>query len=122
MVRRLTGSTVPNLFLLNYDIRSLAVTNLLVVPKHFFIPEIIEERKPLALTAKRAGWVGCRILLQAIPDAGRITLIRNGVIERKTDVLDKWKRTLFLRRQRDLNAKDSCHEMHRAPRQKSVFA
>ena len=68
MVRRLTGSTVPNLFLLNYDIRSLAVTNLLVVPKHFFIPEIIEERKPLALTAKRAGWVGCRILLQAIPE------------------------------------------------------
>jgi type II restriction enzyme len=101
MIRRLSGNTIPNLFLLNYDFRSLTVTNLLIVPKHFFTTTIIEERKPLPPTAKRAGWVGCRILLQAIPQAGRITLIRNGVIEPKADVLDKWKRNVFLRKQRN---------------------
>jgi type II restriction enzyme len=105
MVQRLGGSTNPNLFLLNYDIKSLSVTNLLIIPKHFFTAEIIEERKPLPPTARRAGWVGCRILLQGIPQAGRIAIIRNGVIEPKADVLVKWQRTLFLRAQRDLEAK-----------------
>ncbi len=105
MIRRLSGNTNPNLFLLNYDVRSLLVTDLIIIPKHFFTTEIIEERKPLPPTARRAGWVGCRILLQGIPLAGRIAIIRNGEIEPKADVLSKWRRTLFLREQRDLQAK-----------------
>jgi type II restriction enzyme len=32
------------------------VNNFFVIPKYFFIPEIIEKRKPLSETAKRAGW------------------------------------------------------------------
>jgi type II restriction enzyme len=105
MIQRLSGSTNPNLFLLNYDVKSLRVTNLLIIPKHFFTAEIIEERKPLPPTARRAGWVGCRILLHGIPQAGRIAIIRNGVIEPKAEVLAKWQRTLFLRAQRDMEAK-----------------
>lgn len=105
MIRRLTGNIIPNLFLLNYDLGSLTVTNLLIVPKHFFTTDIIEERKPLPAAARRSGWVGCRILLQGIPQAGRIPIIRNGVVEPKATVIDKWKRTLFLRGQRDLHAK-----------------
>jgi type II restriction enzyme len=97
MIHRLSGSSNPNLFLLNYDVKSLCVTNLIIIPKHFFTAEIIEERKPLPSTARRAGWVGCRILLDGIPQAGRIPIIRNGVIEPKADVLAKWQRTLFLR-------------------------
>ena len=105
MIRRLSGNTNPNLFLLNYDTRKLSVTNLLIVPKHFFTVDIIEERPPLPPTAQRAGWVGCRISLQGIPLAGRIAIIRDEVIQPKPDVLDKWRRTLFLRAQRDLQAK-----------------
>jgi type II restriction enzyme len=44
-------------------------------------------------------------LLQSIPQSGRIAIIRNGVIEPKAVVLDGWQRTLFLRKQRDLEAK-----------------
>jgi type II restriction enzyme len=29
---------------MNYDLKSLAVVNLFIVPKHFFAREIIEER------------------------------------------------------------------------------
>ena len=105
MMRRLTGNSNPNLFLLNYDARSLVVTNLVIVPKHFFTAEIIEERKPLPPTARRAGWIGCRILLQEIPHFGRISLIQNGTIEPKASVLARWQQTLFLRNQRDLGAK-----------------
>jgi type II restriction enzyme len=85
MIRRLSGNTIPNLFLLNYDFRSLTITDLLIVPKHFFTTTIIEERKPLPPTAKQAGWVGWRISLEAIPQAGKMTLIRNGVIEPKAN-------------------------------------
>lgn len=52
---RLAASNNPNLLLMNYDVKSLSVINLLIVPKHFFVREIIEERKPLAATARRTG-------------------------------------------------------------------
>jgi len=61
--------------LLNYDLKQLVVTNLFVVPKHFFVREIIQERKPLAPTARRAGWIGCNILLGQIPESGKIFLV-----------------------------------------------
>jgi hypothetical protein len=96
---RLAADNNPNLFLLNYDLKKLSVLNLFVVPKHFFVREIIEERKPLAPTARRAGWVGSRILLSQIPQSGKIYIVRSGELEPKASVLSKWKRTLFLRGQ-----------------------
>ena len=97
MCARLEASNNPNLLLLNYDLRRLAVANVAVVPKHFFVREIIEERKPLAATARRANWVGCNILLNQIPDSGKIYFVRNGVPLPKDSVLAQWQKTLFLR-------------------------
>ena len=76
---------------------ALSVTNVVVIPKHFFVREIIEERKPLAATAKRAGWIGCNNLLNLIPTSGKISLVRDGVPEPKEAVLAQWNRTQFLR-------------------------
>jgi type II restriction enzyme len=97
MVERLQSTNNPNFFLLNYDLSSSSVSDFLVIPKHFFVPEIIEKRKPLSENAKRAGWVGCNILLQSIPRSGKIFYIKNGSPENKEDVLRNWQRTLFLR-------------------------
>src|ERR1700722_18372449 len=94
---RLAASNNPNLFLMNYDLKSLAVVNLFIVPKHFFVREIIEERKPLAPTARRAGWIGCNILLNQIPASGKIFLAQNGALQPKEHVLSQWQKTLFLR-------------------------
>ena len=105
MMDRLRGSSNPNLLLLHYDPGGLSVLNLLVIPKYFFVPEIIEQRKPLSPLARRAGWIGCNIALQGIPQAGRIFLVRNCVIEPKDEVLAKWRKTLFLRDQKDVRAK-----------------
>jgi type II restriction enzyme len=96
---RLAADNNPNLFLLNYDYKSLSVTNLLVVPKHFFVREIIRERKPLKPTARRAGWIGSHILLNQIPESGKIFIVRAGRPEPKELVLAKWSKTLFLRDQ-----------------------
>jgi type II restriction enzyme len=84
---------------MNYDLKSLAVVNLLIVPKHFFVRDIIEERKPLAQTARRAGWIGSNILLGRVPESGKIHIVQNGVIRDKKLVLSDWQRTLFLRQE-----------------------
>lgn len=105
MLERLTGSNNPNLFLLNYDISNLEVTNFFVIPKHFFVPGIIEERRPLAPTARRAGWIGCNILLSDILQAGKIFFVRNQKVEPKEKVLAEWKKTLFLREEKEVLAR-----------------
>ena len=68
---------------MNYDLKSLAVVNLFIVPKHFFVREIIEERKPLAATARRAGWIGSNILLGRVPEFGKIHIVQNGIVRAK---------------------------------------
>jgi type II restriction enzyme len=105
MLERLTSNRNPNFFLLSYDLAIYAVTNLFVVPKHFFVPEIIERRKPLALSARRAGWTGCNILLNGIPHAGKIFLVKNGRVEPKVKVLKEWEKTRFLREEKKVTAK-----------------
>jgi type II restriction enzyme len=99
MCERLAASNNPNLMLMNYDLATLSVKNFCVVPKHFFIRDIIEKRKPLSATARRAGWVGCNILLHRVPEAGKIFFIRDGKPIPKDAVLDKWQRTIFLRKE-----------------------
>ncbi len=97
MIERLSSSQNPNFFFLNYDAKNFKVNNFIVIPKHFFTYEIIEKRKPLAETAKRAGWVGCNILINEIPQNGRIFFVKDGQIEPKNKILDEWNKTLFLR-------------------------
>lgn len=105
MIERLQSRNNPNFFFLNYDLRDLEVKNFLVIPKHFFIPGIIEKRKPLAPTARRAGWVGCNILLQSIPQTGKIFLVKDCKVEPKEKVLAEWQKTLFLREEKELGVK-----------------
>ncbi len=105
MIDRIKEKRNPNLFLLNYDSRRLDVLNLIVVPKHFLLSTVIERRPPLSASARRAGWTGCNILLQRIPDSGRIFLVRDRTVESKAMVRAKWRSTLFLREQGDTRAK-----------------
>lgn len=105
MIERLRSSTNPNFFFMSYNLQTLAVTNFVVVPKHFFVPEIIEKRKPLAPTTQRAGWVGCNINLQSLPQSGKIFLVQAGQPRPKESVLAEWGKTLFLREEKDLSAK-----------------
>ncbi len=105
MIERLQSDSNPNFFFLNYDKNSFDVTNFMVIPKHFFVPEIIERRKPLSPTARRAGWVGCNILLDTIPESGKIFYIRNGKEESKNKILEDWNKTSFLKKTKDFNTK-----------------
>ncbi|MBQ2678779.1 MAG: restriction endonuclease [Firmicutes bacterium] len=89
MIDRITNFDNPDFFFMSYSKSDWLVRNFFFVPKHFFTPSIIEKRKPLSPNAKRAGWVGCNILLSAIPSTGRIPIIENGRIFDKSEIMNK---------------------------------
>ncbi len=67
---------------------------------------MIEKRKPLSPTARRAGWVGCNILLDTIPNSGKIFYIKDGKRQSKDKILEDWNKTSFLKGSHDLNSKN----------------
>ena len=105
MLRRLRSNNNPNLFYLAYDHATSAVRDFLTIPKYFFVPGIIEKRRPLSATARRAGWIGCNIVLKNVPELGKIFYVRDGVTYPKAEVLAKWDRTEFVSLTRNTEAK-----------------
>ncbi len=95
MLERLRSSNNPNFFFLNYDIRNYEVLNFAVIPKHFFVPEIIKKRN--RGIRNRPNYIMCSIDLTGIPKSGKIFYIKNKKIENKDKVLENWQKTLFLR-------------------------
>lgn len=89
-IRRLESNSSPNLILMAYDAQGARVRDLCLVPKRFFVSSVVEKRKPLAPSARRAGWVGSNILLSRIPHSGRIYCVRNGTIVPKEQILSEW--------------------------------
>jgi type II restriction enzyme len=89
MIERITGNQNPDFFFMSYSKADYTVRSLLLIPKHFFVPAIIEKRKPLEASARRAGWVGCNIMIDRIPEQGRISIIENGKTNDSETVLQK---------------------------------
>lgn len=87
MIERITSLNNPDFFFLSYDKEKARVVDLMFVPKYLFVPQVIEKRKKLSDDARRKGWVGCNILLNSIPSQGRITIVHNGNVIEKEDVL-----------------------------------
>lgn len=97
MIQRLNSQENPSLILLGYDRDRRQVSDLAVIPKHFFVPSLIQERKPLAAGARRAGWIGCNILVDRVPEAGKVVVVKSGVLRSREEVLTEWQRSCFLR-------------------------
>ncbi len=96
MIERINSNQNPNFFFLTYS-KNWAVENFLIIPKQFFTTEIILKRRPLADTAKRAGWVGCNIDISGVAESGKVFLVKNTQIIDQEIVKDNFKKTLFLR-------------------------
>lgn len=94
MIDRITSLENPSFFFMHYD--SYEVNNLIIVPKCFFIPEIIEKRKPLSENARRASWEGCNILLGKIPQFAKIPIIKNGIVLDSKKVCEEYNRIYSL--------------------------
>ena len=97
MMRAVNEDRTPNLFALHYDRASWQVRNLILIPHFAFSSSAIEARNPLSSTARRAGWVGCFIVLKNIPADARISIIVNGTPVHPDTVRQKFLRISSLR-------------------------
>jgi len=79
MLRAVRSDQTPNLLILQYS-ADWFVRNLLLIPRFFFSETVIEKRNPLGPQARRAGWIGCNILLSRIPDDGKIAMVSAGLM------------------------------------------
>ena len=95
MIAAIRTNQQPNLFLLSYRL-PFVVTNVSVLPRRFLIEPMIIKRKPLALTARRAGWVGCNLSLALIPKSAIIPCMIDGIILPPALVQERWSKTAVL--------------------------
>jgi type II restriction enzyme len=86
MLRAIQTGNAPHLMVLHYARDAWAVMNLLFVPRFVFTRTVLEKRKPLGLHARRAGWIGCNILLTRIPPDARIQIVHEGAATNPGDV------------------------------------
>lgn len=100
MIERITSNNNPDFFFMSYSKAELKVRDFILIPKHFFVPDIIEKRAPLAPTARRAGWTGCNILINKILEQGKIAIVSNGKIQDVDGVVCK------VNKSRQLETKD----------------
>ncbi len=94
MIDRITSFENPHLLVMTYA--NWAVNNLLLIPKYFFVPDIIEKRPPLKDTARRAGWIGCNIEIGNIPNSGKIFIIKNGIQSDRQKIIDQYQQVSLL--------------------------
>lgn len=90
------ANRAPDYAFLGFDPGRWQVTDLFVVPGHFMTPRVVEERAPLSDDALRSGWVGSNILLDRVPEAGRIDLVEDGEVFDPAIAREQFEETAFL--------------------------
>lgn len=80
MMEAILSQNTPNLYILQYDRSQWTVRHLLLIPHFVFTASAIEKRRALSSSARRAGWVGCNILLSNLPLDAKIPLVQQGSV------------------------------------------
>ncbi|HHW03163.1 MAG TPA: restriction endonuclease [Thermoanaerobacterales bacterium] len=105
MMEAIYSNSVPNLILMSYSSSYDFIYDLLIIPKEFILPGIIQKRKPLSLKAKRSGWTGCNIILKNIPDAGKVFAIKGKNVIDKKEVREKVAKIAFYRKMKEIEGR-----------------
>ncbi|KXB08269.1 hypothetical protein AKJ58_00520 [candidate division MSBL1 archaeon SCGC-AAA385D11] len=98
-IEAILNGTIPNFAFLQYDSSDWVVRELFVVPSHFMTESIIEKRKPLPASARRAGWVGSNILLGNLARDAKIPIVRDRKALHRKLVKRWWDQFSFMREQ-----------------------
>lgn len=94
MLERINSRTAPDFFFLTYNLDLFSVMSFTIVTKEFLSNDIIEKRRPLGPSARRAGWVGCNILVERIPSQGKLGVIKNSqIVSTKSEIVKAVKRS-----------------------------
>ena len=92
MMQAIREDRTPNLFLLHYDRPTWSVRNVVLIPHFAFSPSSIQKRNALSPTARRAGWIGCFIILSNIPKEARIPLVTESLVASREEVRSRFER------------------------------
>jgi type II restriction enzyme len=82
MMRTIRKGNTPTFLLLEYS-ATWSIQGLRAIHHSLITETCIEARNPLAASARRAGWIGCNIVLPAIAIEGRITILQQGEMRPK---------------------------------------
>lgn len=96
IIQAIRNNTVPDYAFMSFDPDVWRVTDIVYLPGHFITPDAIEKRNPLSDDAERSGWVGSNILLDRIPDSGRISLVEDGELTPPEEARANFEQTVFL--------------------------
>lgn len=86
----------PNLLLLEYDAHDLSVQRLQAIHRTLLSPLAVVPRNPLSSSARRAGWQGCNLDLNVVPEAGRVPIVWDGTVLPWQTVVGAWSRFDFM--------------------------
>lgn len=92
MTEAILNDRTPNFYLMHYELTTWTVTNLLLIPSFAFPLSAIVKRNPLSPTARRAGWIGCNIVLNRIPEDARIHVVHERKAAPAEEVRAKFRR------------------------------
>jgi type II restriction enzyme len=91
MLAAVQHKTAPNLVILNYG-HNWSIQNLVLIPSLFFTESVLQRRTPLSSQARRAGWIGCNIVLSNVPADGKIAMVRDEKVVPANAVREAYKR------------------------------
>ncbi len=91
MLAAVRDNTAPNLVILHYG-HNWSIQNLVLVPSLFFTESVLQRRTPLSPQARRAGWIGCNIVLSNVPRDGKIAMVWDEKIVPVKAVREAYKR------------------------------
>jgi type II restriction enzyme len=91
MVKTIREGNTPTFLLLEYS-TSWSISRLRAIHHSLIIETSVEARKPLAPSARRAGWIGCNIVLPAIAIEGQISIVQSGVLQPKSSARNAFAR------------------------------
>ena len=97
MTATIREGRMPSFLLLEYS-PSWEVRDLTALHHSLITHDCIEERKALSAMARRAGWIGCNIILPKIAFEGRIPLVIAGVAQARETSRAAFARLQFLSR------------------------
>jgi type II restriction enzyme len=96
MMLAVRENRLPNFAFITYDLSKMSIKELFFIPKYFFSSSIIEKRKALSPTARRAPYIGCNILFVNIPEIAKIHAVKNGAILGPQAVHSSWNKIAFM--------------------------
>lgn len=93
MIETIQANRTPTFLLLEYS-PDWSIDCLTAIHHSLITEKSIIARKPLSAGARRAGWVGCNIVMPSIASDGKIHLVRDGLrspVPRSEPNFPRWK-------------------------------